>query len=65
MKHDLAAHEQTGVVVFHLSRQAISRQVVRYADPVLITLMGRKQGGGRAYTLPAHQSSIQALDLIE
>ena len=47
------------------SGQAISVEVVGYADPALVILGGREQGSGRACTLLAHQSSIQVLVSIE
>ena len=65
MKHDLAEHEQPVVVAFLPSGQAISVQVVGYANPALVTLGGREQGVGRACTLLAQQSSIQALVTLE
>ena len=52
---DLAEHEQLDVVAFLPSRQAISVEVVGYANPALVTLDGREQGTGKACTLLAHQ----------
>ena len=65
MQRDLVKHEQPGVVAFLPSDQAISVELVGYANPALVTLDGREQGSGRACTLLAHQSSIQALVSIE
>ena len=65
MQRDLAGHEQLDVVAFLPSGQAISVQVVGYANPALVALGGREQGGGRVCTLLAHQSSIQVLNSIE
>lgn len=65
MQRDLAEHEQLEVLAFLPSGQAISVEVVGYANPALVTLGGREQGGRRVRTLLAHQSSIQALVSIE
>jgi hypothetical protein len=65
MQRDLAEHEQLDVVAFLPSGQAISVEVVGYANPALVTLAGREQGSGRACMLLAHQSSTQVLVSIE
>jgi hypothetical protein len=67
MQRDLAEHEELDVVAFLPSGQAISVEVVGYANPALVTLGGREQGSGRA-SLLAHQSSIDTglgLDRID
>ena len=48
MPRDLAEHEQLDVLAFLPSGQAISVEVVGYANPALITLGGLEQGSGRA-----------------
>jgi len=65
MQRARAEHEQLDVVTFLPSGQAISVEVVGYANPALVTLGGREQGAGRACTLLAHQSSIQVLVSVE
>ena len=68
MQRDLAEHEELDVVAFLPSGQAISMEVVGYANPALVTLGGREQGSGSACTLLAHQSSIDTglgLDRID
>jgi hypothetical protein len=65
MQRDLAEQEQLDVVAFLPSGQAISVEVLGYANPTLVTLQGREQGSGKACTLLAHQSSIQVLVSIE
>jgi hypothetical protein len=65
MQRDLAEHEQLDVVAFLPSGQAISIEVVGYANPALVLLDGREQGSGKACTLLAHQSTIQVLVSIE
>jgi len=47
------------------SGQAISMEVVGYANPALLKLGGREQGIGRACTLLTRQSSIQVLLSID
>jgi len=65
MQRDLAEHEQLDVVAFLPSGQAISVEIVGYANPALVTLHGREQGSGKACTLLAHQASTQVLVSIE
>jgi hypothetical protein len=64
MQRDFVEHEQPDVACLP-SDQTISVEVVGYAYPALGTLDGGEQGRGRACTLLAHQSSIQALVSIE
>ncbi|TKS62306.1 MAG: hypothetical protein EWM73_02604 [Nitrospira sp.] len=45
MQRARAEHEQLDVVTFLPSGQAISVEVVGYANPALVTLGGREQGG--------------------
>jgi len=65
MQRDLAEYEQLDVVAFLPSGQAISVEVVGYANPALVTLQGQEQGSGKSCTLLAHQSSLQVLVSIE
>jgi len=65
MQRELAEHEQLDVVAFLPSGQAVSVEVLGYANPTLVTLQGREQESGKPCTLLAHQSSLQILVSIE